>query len=156
VQRWQRGLNFHPLCHGARHAFFPVGGRSINSDAGSRRSSLDLCYGRSYADGSEAWRPEFENEHSFVGFAIGRDRIRFVVGEDGCEAAVRVKHQTDMVQFDASVVQGLPDAEAYIPAGGWKKCIFKFSSIPVPSLEGFEEREGCGRRNELLSSKRAK
>src|ERR1700675_1733639 len=47
-----------------------------------------------------------------------------------------------MVQLDATVVQGLPDTEADIPAGGWKKCIFKFSSIRVPGLEGFEEREG--------------
>src|SRR6202049_4530594 len=48
-----------------------------------------------------------------------------------------------MVQLDSTVVQVLPDAEADIPAGGWKKCIFKFSSIRVPGLEGFEEREGC-------------
>src|ERR1700680_1889655 len=49
-----------------------------------------------------------------------------------------------MVQLDSTVVQVLPDAEADISAGGWKKCIFKFSSIRVPGLEGFEEREGCG------------
>src|ERR1700692_4021991 len=47
-----------------------------------------------------------------------------------------------MVQLDATVVQGLSDSEADIPAGGRKKCIFKFSSIRVPGLEGFEEREG--------------
>src|ERR1700732_1371784 len=48
-----------------------------------------------------------------------------------------------MVQLDDAVVQVLPDAEADIPAGGREKCIFKFSSIRVPGLEGFEEREGC-------------
>src|SRR5580704_4629158 len=49
-----------------------------------------------------------------------------------------------MVQLDDALVQDLPNAEADIPAGGRKKCIFKFSSIRVPGLEGFEEREGCG------------
>jgi len=49
-----------------------------------------------------------------------------------------------MVQLDAVVTQVLPDPEADIPADGWKKCIFKFSSIRVPRFEGFEEREGCG------------
>src|SRR5208283_688062 len=48
-----------------------------------------------------------------------------------------------MVQLDGAVAQVLPDAEADIPVGGWKKCIFKFSSIRAPGLEGFEEREGC-------------
>src|SRR5258706_12668460 len=48
-----------------------------------------------------------------------------------------------MVQLDDAVVQVLPDAEADIPAGGREKCIFKFSSIRVPGLEGFKEREGC-------------
>jgi hypothetical protein len=49
-----------------------------------------------------------------------------------------------MVQLDAAVAQVLPDAEADILAGGREKCIFKFSSIGVPGLEGFEEREGYG------------
>src|SRR5258708_19513805 len=48
-----------------------------------------------------------------------------------------------MVQLDDAVVHVLPDAEADIPADGREKCIFKFSSIRVPGLEGFEEREGC-------------
>src|ERR1700676_544835 len=48
-----------------------------------------------------------------------------------------------MVQLDGALVQVLPDAEADISAGRWKKCIFKFSSIRMPGLEGFEELEGC-------------
>src|SRR5882762_10043263 len=48
-----------------------------------------------------------------------------------------------MVQLDDAVVHVLPDAEADIPADGREKCIFKFSSIRVPDIEGFEEREGC-------------
>src|SRR5579862_4019350 len=50
-----------------------------------------------------------------------------------------------MVQSDSAVFQVLPDAEADISAGGWEKSTFKFRSIRVPGLEGFEEREGCGR-----------
>src|SRR5580658_9071457 len=48
-----------------------------------------------------------------------------------------------MVQLDPTVVQVLPDAVADIPAGGWNECIFKFSSIRVPGLEGFEEGKRC-------------
>ena len=82
--------------HGPRHAV--VIGRkwevdsSIDGDASSGYCSLDLCYWLSDADGVVAGRPEFEIEHSFIGFSVGRDRVRFVVGEDGREAAVRVEH----------------------------------------------------------------
>src|ERR1700693_4204838 len=48
-----------------------------------------------------------------------------------------------MVQLDAVVTQVLPDPEADISACRWHKRVFKFCSIPVPGLEGFEEREGC-------------
>ena len=44
---------------------------------------LTSAIGVSDADGIVAGRPEFEIEHTFVGFAVGRDRIRFVDGEDG-------------------------------------------------------------------------
>ena len=40
------------------------------------------AYGRSDADVIEDGRPEFEIEVTFVGFAVGGDRIRFVDGED--------------------------------------------------------------------------
>jgi len=55
---------------------------SIDGDASSGRGSLDLCYWFSRADGIVTGRPEFEIESTFVGFAVGRDRIRFVHGED--------------------------------------------------------------------------
>ena len=55
---------------------------SIDGDAGTGRCSRDLGEGTSYANGIEAGRPEFEIEVTDVAFAVGRDRIRFVDGED--------------------------------------------------------------------------
>jgi hypothetical protein len=68
--------------HGIGQAFLRVRSCSIDGDASCGRGSLDLRYWRSHADGIVAGRPEFEIEHTFVGFAVGRDRIRFVDGED--------------------------------------------------------------------------
>jgi len=78
-----KGIELPSPCHGARHAFFRVGGRSIDGDASGGRSSFDFRYWRSRADGIVTGRPKFEIKHTFVGFAIGRDDIRFVDGEDG-------------------------------------------------------------------------
>ena len=75
-------MNFHPLAT-VRVMHFSVGGRSIDDDAGSGRSSFDFRYWRSRADGIVTGRPKFEIKHTFVGFTIGRDGIRFVDGEDG-------------------------------------------------------------------------
>jgi hypothetical protein len=80
---WQSGWECDPLRHRVRHLHLRIGGWSIDGDACSGYCSLDLCYWLSDADGIEAGRPEFEIEHSFVGFSVGRDRVCFVVGEDG-------------------------------------------------------------------------
>jgi len=63
-------------------AFFRFGSWSIDVDASTGRCSRDLREGTSDANGIEAGRPEFEIESTAVGFAVGRDRIRFVDGED--------------------------------------------------------------------------
>jgi hypothetical protein len=55
---------------------------SIDGDTGSGRCSFDLLYGSSDPDEIENGRPEFEIEGTFVGFSVGGDRIRFVLGED--------------------------------------------------------------------------
>jgi hypothetical protein len=60
-----------------RGAFFRVGSWSIGGDTGSGRRSFDLLYGGSDADLIEEGRPEFDIEVTFVGFAVGGDRIRF-------------------------------------------------------------------------------
>src|SRR6202045_1721938 len=52
-----------------------------------------------------------------------------------------------MVQLDAAVAQVLPDSEADVSTRGRQKRVFKFSSIRVPDLKGFEEREGSWREN---------
>jgi hypothetical protein len=46
-----------------------------------------------------------------------------------------------MVQLDAVFIYFLPDAEADVAARRRQKRVFKFSSIGVPDLEGFEELE---------------
>jgi hypothetical protein len=50
-----------------------------------------------------------------------------------------------MVKLNDALIHFLPHANADIPTGGRKKCIFKFGSVRMPGLEGFEELEWCGR-----------
>jgi len=77
-----KGTGWNPLRHGIGQVFFRVRTWSINRDTGSGRCSFDLLYGGSDADEIEEGRPEFDSEVTFVGFAVGGDRIRFVDGED--------------------------------------------------------------------------
>ena len=81
--RWERGKGDgvqSPSPLGPAFTF-PGWSWSIDDNASSGRGSLDLCDWRPQADGIVAGRPEFEIEHSFVGFAVGRNGIGFVDGE---------------------------------------------------------------------------
>jgi len=85
-----KGIRCNPLRHRVRHAFFRIGSWSIDGDTDTERCSRDLSYWRSGADvaagavGAVAGEVEFEIEETAVGFAVGRDRIGFVDGEDAC------------------------------------------------------------------------
>ena len=88
LQPWRLGMECGPPRHGAHDAFLWVGTWSIDSDAYSVGCSGDLRYRLSGADvtggavGAVAGEVEFEIEEAAVGFAVGRDRIGFVDGED--------------------------------------------------------------------------
>src|SRR5271156_1887519 len=48
-----------------------------------------------------------------------------------------------MVQLDAVVTGVLPDSEADVSTRRRQKRVFKFGSVRVPGLKGFEELEGA-------------
>src|SRR5271154_988463 len=50
-----------------------------------------------------------------------------------------------MVELDAVVTGVLPDSEADVSTRRRQKRVFKFGSIRVPGLKGFEELEGAWR-----------
>jgi hypothetical protein len=66
----------------ASEGIFRVKSWSIDGDAGSGRCSLDLLQWLSGPNFTKDGRPEFENEGTAVRFAVVRDCILFVVGED--------------------------------------------------------------------------
>jgi hypothetical protein len=76
--------------------------RSINGDPGSGGRSLDHLYRGPHADQIEEGGPEFDSEATFVGFAIGGDRIGFVDGEDVWNAAVRVLLTAEIIRRNCS------------------------------------------------------
>ena len=66
----------------ASEGIFRVKSWSIDGDADSGRCSLDLLQWLSGPNFTKDGRPEFENEGTAVRFAVVRDCILFVVGED--------------------------------------------------------------------------
>jgi hypothetical protein len=67
--------------------------------------------------------------------------VGFIDGENGFHAAIRVEHQTDVVQLDGVFAGVLPHAEADVAAFGVEERVFEFGAVAVPGFVGLEERE---------------
>jgi hypothetical protein len=86
----------------------------------------------------------FEIERAAIRLVVCRHAIHFVHRKRRSNAAVRVEHQADVVQFYGQVADCLPNTKADVTADWRQKGVLKLRAVGMPSLERLEEWRTVG------------